>query len=191
MQIQEARRECSQLLNDGGWHRNAQLLRGHLGDHVVLAAVACELLSALLLEVAHQRVHLRVHTGLRLLRCLHADQSQHANGSQIARKESCVWWQARAEELHSFLARGCLSVCACPHGAIGARRITALQPASPGLQMRLFDVSVAGMGSHHATHARGVAMSLLLHAAPQRHDLSVLAFTGYTGLSIQVPGNCA
>ena len=40
----------SQLLDDGCWHRNAQLLRGHLGNHVVLAAVARELAARLLLE---------------------------------------------------------------------------------------------------------------------------------------------
>ncbi len=52
----------SQLLDDGGWNGDAQLLRGHLGDHVVLAAVACELAAGLLLEVAHQPVHLHPST---------------------------------------------------------------------------------------------------------------------------------
>lgn len=38
-----------------------------------------------------------------------------------------------------LLHRGCLSSCACP-GVVGTRRITPLQPTSPGLQVHLYDV---------------------------------------------------
>ena len=53
-----AREGCSQLLNDGCWNGDAQLLGSHLGNHVNLAAVACELAASLLLEVPHEPVQL-------------------------------------------------------------------------------------------------------------------------------------
>ena len=129
MQILAARRECLQLLNDGCRHRDAQLLRGHLGNHVILAAMARELLSALLLEVAHQRVHLHAHTGLRLPSCLHADQSWHANGSQ-GRELRVVASKGRGAA--QFPGQGLLVVLCLPLWCNRYLQVTALQPLLQG-----------------------------------------------------------
>ena len=120
----DAADERSQLLYDGCRHRDAQLLRGHLGNHIVLAAVACELAARLLLEMPHQRIHLHPCTNL---------------------------WDMDP----------CLLM---PAGSVW-KHLTASYRDCEGSVSDL--QTQEDRATHHAAHARGVAMSLLLHAAWQ------------------------
>ena len=72
-------------------------------------------------------------------RSRHMTQPVLASMQKMGKGAQATHTQAMRTHTH------CLSICACPHGVVGTRRVTALQPASPGLQMPLFDVSLFGI----------------------------------------------
>ena len=80
---------------------------------------------------------------------MHSSKSELASPSCYRHASTCscaaLTVFCQLSRLHLSLARSYLSYCACSHSVVGTGRVTALQPASPGLLMHLSNLSLFGI----------------------------------------------